>query len=291
MNAVACKSVDIVNDKDDDFYRLALNYDLAYLLQLSMYNPKYAFFRAKELESLKRSFMCQEQLPYFYIDSYLSFNPIAIKAEIMERYLRKNITDQNKMIFNSIEEEIIENLSKENYDFFNIVNLKKLFNVKVLNDLCILMKNDKNVVYRNLLVYFVIVFFNSDKCRELVDHEHIVNKLLIKLCNTFEISESNTKRLLRECIMAKTQYISYNEFRKLHMNLSDKNCITKKYDWYLKQCVSDESLLQIVDSYINLDDNNEYVKFINDYKTITDQKALLDFYSDYKLFYDLANDL
>lgn len=67
--------------------KIEMEYNLVSLLQLSVYNPRFAKQRADSLYEIKRMLRGQKEIPDVYIDTFLSSNPITIKVKCLERYL------------------------------------------------------------------------------------------------------------------------------------------------------------------------------------------------------------
>lgn len=93
----ACKAVsicDVQNGEENEKgkvypFTIKMVYDLVTLLQLSYYSPRFAKQRADGIYEVKRMLDDQYSLPFIYVDTFLTNNPIAIKVRCLEQYLEQ----------------------------------------------------------------------------------------------------------------------------------------------------------------------------------------------------------
>lgn len=81
---------------------IKLHYDPYKLLHVTYLNHTYAKSRIKELNSLKKFFANQREIPQIYLDYFVTSNPVHIKVEILERYLG-NAEERGKKYIELIE--------------------------------------------------------------------------------------------------------------------------------------------------------------------------------------------
>lgn len=95
----------------DDNYHVNFNYNLFKLLNISLINSSYATYRIKELNSIKKLLENQGDLPKFFLNYFMSANPVLIKMLIIEKYFKKKTI-------------LIDISKKELDDFSNIKSYK-----------------------------------------------------------------------------------------------------------------------------------------------------------------------
>lgn len=95
-NIAACRAVEICKAKTDGAetstqvrprLTMKVEYDLISLLQLALYNPGFARYRAEGIYEVKRMLDGQKAIPDIYVTTFLTNNPIAIKVKCLERFL------------------------------------------------------------------------------------------------------------------------------------------------------------------------------------------------------------
>lgn len=70
-------------------WALKLDCDKKALLQLAKYNPSFAMERLKGIQELRGMVDGQVGFPQIYVDSFISNNPVAIKARILQEFIMK----------------------------------------------------------------------------------------------------------------------------------------------------------------------------------------------------------
>lgn len=134
INAAPFKSLSIqaISDKKA-LLKLGLHCELRTLLQMAKYNPRFAVQRVKGVLELKEMLKDQVDFPPTYINTFISCNPIAIKAEILRKFichtfmqnsLFDSINNRNNCLFLPLPDDIVKNdnnldaFVKELYRFF-----------------------------------------------------------------------------------------------------------------------------------------------------------------------------
>ena len=84
-NVTVCDEV-FIREEDNSEIIFELDYDLEKLLQIAYINPRYAYYRIKELNAFKHFLDYQESLPIMWLKYCLSPNIIFIKVEIIYRW-------------------------------------------------------------------------------------------------------------------------------------------------------------------------------------------------------------
>lgn len=88
INAAPFKSLSAEGDPDKkDLLKLLLHCELRTLLQMAKYNPRFAVQRIKGIGEIKEMLKSQTAFPLIYIDTFVSCNPIALKAEILRNFV------------------------------------------------------------------------------------------------------------------------------------------------------------------------------------------------------------
>lgn len=134
-NVSVCDGVSLKGTAESDKKLLfRLHYDPYKLLHVAYQNGTYAKYRISELNSLKRLFECQKEIPAIYLEYFVTSNPIHIKIKILEEYLEYKYS---RMIGppemrKSWRKSFIQNIMQENSaeKIFEVVNFEKKLNEK-----------------------------------------------------------------------------------------------------------------------------------------------------------------
>lgn len=91
-NIYACDAVEIAEldslSGSENRVRIDMKYNMVSLLQLSVYNPRFAKQRADSVYEIKRMLEGQTLISKAYISTFLTSNPVYIKVECLEKYLK-----------------------------------------------------------------------------------------------------------------------------------------------------------------------------------------------------------
>lgn len=91
-NISACDALEITELDSPaggrDRIRIDMKYNMVSLLQLAVYNPRFAKQRADSIYEIKRMLESQTVIPEVYITTFLTNNPIFIKVKCLEEYLK-----------------------------------------------------------------------------------------------------------------------------------------------------------------------------------------------------------
>lgn len=308
MNAIACNHVYITyKDKEPvsneyEVMNIDIDYGLDNLLQLAFYNINYAHYRQFELESLRRSLMTEADFPYGYVNGVATYNPIYIKCEILNKYEKLHIKNENgnklkTILYNpklTIEEvdEYISELCRNFQVFIYDANTPE----KILK---ILFKNEDveniNLLQNQLNFYICLMnigyYFEEAALKYNISDEktiEIIDEIVKTLFNNFNIQTAQVDELIKDYLYHKINYVSFENYC-FYLNKS-KN----KEDYQRMRCLyekmgkskNSEILQNKVLAYTDFRlPNNDYYKFIHKEKN---SGLLLDFFSDYYVFYLLA---
>lgn len=102
-NVSVCDQLELDANDNNKKLLIKLNYDLYKLLHIAYLDPMYAKFRIEELNSLKRLFENQGNIPKIYLDYFVTSNPVHIKVMMIGTYLNGKPGFQTKLdeVYNS----------------------------------------------------------------------------------------------------------------------------------------------------------------------------------------------
>lgn len=311
-NISACDALEITEvDTEDGRKRLkiSMNYNLVSLLQLSLYNPRFAQQRADGVYELRRMLDGQRFIPDVYIETFLTNNPIAIKARCLEQYLKhmnvKNTSvkyfgmgeywlDESKIISGEYPEEmLIENMLRialgrsEEWDSYMATG--------IIQSVCTeegwkndrqehLWRNIKDKWQQNLQFYYSLLVIGTyiDKYRKagyLQDRDYAIGfaeQMADKISRYYSIQDRPTTVLIMDYIWQRMRDVSETEFFD-----------HKVRHYYEESMLSNQFMINTVEDYVESDTYNkvkEKLKMMPG-KTLD---GIYDFYSDYELFSAMA---
>ena len=287
--------------------KISMEYNLVSLLQLSLYNPAFAWQRADGVYEVKRMLDGQRTIPDVYIETFLTNNPVAIKVECLERYIRHiwgkhdiegwygqwkgNVLTANGS-FNK------GNASRKDYE--NLVDsICLVFDPVIVPEIvkCIckeeqwkdddtnfLWNNIKNKWQQNLefycflsLIGSIIEEYRKTGCLQDRNNAIIFSKQLTDaISRQYNIRDRITTILVMDYIWLRIRNVSDKEFfdhRARH--------------YYEEASLSNESMKNVVEDYVQSDTYNKVKKELQkDHPQ--DLKGIYDFYTDYELFSAMA---
>ena len=112
INAAPFKSLSVLQDSNDEnSWKMQLHCELRALLQMAKYNPRFAIQRVKGINEIKALLKNQADFPLTFVETFISCNPIAIKAEILRNFAdRLFISDSDITLTANKPAEWAENL-------------------------------------------------------------------------------------------------------------------------------------------------------------------------------------
>lgn len=240
----ACDEVSLKNRKQDNKVILSFHYDLMALLQASSYNAQFASQRSKGIVEIKKMVFSQSGYMPIYVDTFISGNPIAIKTEIMLRYIVKNRVIDFESLLEKWDNMSLMHVVK---NCFEIENLEK---IGLLNNIEQLMKEwygQKNAAYEVLkenLVFYgsmaLLVNYLKDKepTTELIKE---ADELSNYICSVNDVFLNSLRDLTSDCVRQAVYHVSYEQFQRDRF---------KYKDFYFK--MQKASLLDVdtIESYI-----------------------------------------
>lgn len=310
-NISACDALEITGaDLTGDKKKMKINmeYNLVSLLQLSLYNPRFAKQRADGVYEVKRMLDGQRFIPDVYIETFLTNNPIAIKVRCLERYLRylnikKNAADESiwlkkdLMTVNSIvrgnqPEKIILGRIKRKF-FKEKWHYPKA--AEVIRHVCEeegwkykrqnrLWSNIKNKWQQNLQFYYLLSVLgaNISKFRQigcLQDRDCAIRfskQLADEISKYYCIKDRSTTLLIMDYIWLRIRDVSETEFFD-----------NKSRHYYEEAMLSNQFMINVVEDYVESDTYNKIKKELNK-ENGENLKGIYDFYTDYELFSIMA---
>lgn len=299
MNVAPFKSLSI--KRDESLWHITMKCDLGALLQMAKYNPTFAVQRAKGIGEIMDMVDRQAGLLPIYVETFISNNPFAIKAAIINNYYRakgKKIEDEVE----DISEDISDLLSKckEWRKYLNAMKEKIKLDPtisKLIDEETKKSGADEsgNVLKESVEFYTFLVILGKKikKIRKeiVLKIEKNEEKLLSGVVSFFEsladlvadewkIYDACSKALMANALQGMFCEIDKNEFINSEF--------TKSFKLYRLRYKGRKDMVQLVNAYTKK----------NMYKRICEVKKrrmgngewLIDFYSDYYLFFSLAQE-
>lgn len=277
---------------------IKMNYDLIKLLQAVAYNQEFARKRATALRELKIMLDAQMGKTPIVLETYLSGNPIAIKTEIMSRYLSKQNGDlfgQISRAMKAIEADnclnTIENIIYgEQNEMHHIIQqvTNEIFELEKLRKKRKMTLNEqlKNVLGNNISFYvrmaLMLYVVQSNKWIQEKFHQRdpFCKSMVKMICRNEKIDYEPIEVLIYNCI-----YYGFDK-REIAYPFKNKEALERYENMYQE----DKVLTYNVDSYINGVHYDNVRKYCNSGKNM--QKNIgYDFFSDYDLFEVLWNEV
>lgn len=312
-NISACDALEIreVETKDSKKrMKISMNYNLVSLLQLSLYNPRFARQRADGVYELKRMLDGQRFIPDIYIETFLTNNPIAIKVRCLEQYLdhmytkdayvkyydsqEKDWLDERNMINGEYSEEmLIENM------VWNVLGRREEWGSYIATSIIRVVCTEEKWKYgnqgrlwekikekwqQNLQFYYSLLILGSniDKYRQagcLQDRERAIGfakQMADKISGHYHIKDRPTTVLIMDYIWQRIRDVSEAEFFD-----------HKARHYYEEAMLSNQFMINMVEDYVESDTYNKVKKQLQKVRT-GNLDGIYDFYSDYELFSAMA---
>ena len=276
-----CENMKItrVDDNENSDIAIYLNYNPFRLLHIAYLSPTYAKYRIKELIKTRRLMSMQTTKERMYLYYFVTANIIAIKSEIIGKY----ITDKEPDILNNIKEYIkngknenIENcINSINDSVDQIINsyIKKVLSGMRLyefkNNLIEYLKHTINI-YAELFMYSKLYkYLNDEYCADNISGcsiIEIIDKRWQAFCDVIKNEDKNIVYLAEEYI---------RQSKKTYRNLQKMKYIpTDYYDEY-----KDKDIYSYV---IDFCDTEKYVRLRD--RINKDNKYVIDAYTDLSFF-------
>jgi len=316
-NISACDALEITRSGDpiDDSGRIKINmgYNLVSLLQLSVYNPRFAQQRADGIYEIKRMLEGQILLPKVYLDTFLTSNPISIKVKCLEEYLRyiqmkkdknaddiwqkrdlltirgsgKNCKNQEKYILHRIE-KISQRWESNSY---------RMVATSLLQEVCKkegwsygsrrkLWSNIKEKWKENLQFYYFlsVIGANLDRIRaaaylyERDEAVNIANRLAEEIGQYCGVTDNITRDLIADYFWLRIRRVTETELFAKYNDIRH---------YYEEEFLSNQAMTYVVEDYVESDAYNKVKKELRKEKP-GDLRGVYDFYTDYELFSAMA---
>lgn len=316
-NISACDALEIANlgrtTSDIDGMKISLKYNLVSLLQLSVYNPRFAKQRADSVYEIKRMLEGQTAIPNVYIDTFLTNNPIFIKVRCLEKYLQymqrgKTSTSNNvwrkkdlitikgdvkkckrhaEYILHRMRDQLVRWDGKPFYPEADSVILHVCKEEKwdYYSDKTLWI-NIKAKWEENLQFYYFlsVIGMNLDRYREnayLCEREEAIKlakQLAEEVGQQYGISDNVTIDLVADYFWQRIRCVTEIEFFEHHNELRH---------YYEEQFLSNQAVIYLVEDYVESDAYNKVKRELQKEKP-KDLKGIYDFYTDYELFSAMA---
>ena len=305
-NIIACTSLkidtkpDIVKNRKGDFNIITLYYDLQMLLQLALYNPTFAKLRADGILEVKKMLENQRDFPMVYIDTFISNNPITIKARCLQNYLIKNGYNTERNLWMSEEQyEILRFEKAGNAVLYNvfwrreteaIITVQKKCSKEIIKQF---KKENKSgtsriqgTVFRqweeNLRFYFSLLLTDElvkywrkrkswNTIEEVVDFARSASGILAE---KYLIRDELTETLIMEYILQCIRTITPDEY------FEEGNSFLREL--YTEQYLSNLYFINTVEEYTCI---QEYDAMKNKLRGGNIVFGSYDYYTDYMLFH------
>lgn len=310
-NIAACEAVEIckaiTSDKIRPRITMKMDYDLETLLQLALYNPAHARYRAEGMYEVKRMIDGQKAIPDIYMKAFLTNNPIAIKVECFERFSDSLVKDgkiqqvegKDDLVQNGA---IYEKMSGE--DALEVINKRFMKPgvkwqcsnaVVVIREVCFkegwaynsrrqVWKNTKQKWKQNLCFYILlsVIGKNVEKMRQISifsgreDAISFASKLADRISMHYNIRDRYTTALIRDYIWQRIRNITEEEYF---------NGLSNEY--YEEAMLSNQAMTNAIEEYV---DSGAYERVREELAGAAPGglEGIYDFYTDYELFSVMA---
>lgn len=270
-------------------YKININYDLIKLLQASAYSSTFAIVRAKTLTKIKKMVIDQDGLCPIYVSSFISNNPIAIKTEILRRYMK------GKCSWNNLLNEIGNNDKIEqlgtiiwNFDKSDLMQVRESI-LELINTSKILKNPDlRDLIHDNMNFYIrlalLVECIYANKKQNVEEKKAKVFMISQSICKKEKIYLTSLKELIGDTIEQAIRSVSvddffvnrfafqesyYNMFNQSEqvMYAAESYIGSELYDYVRYNCTKDSKIKENIQISKEDLDNSKY-----------------DFYSDYYIF-------
>ena len=290
----ACDKV-LLEKKDCNKVELKFEYDLMALLQASSYNAGFASKRAKGIIETKKMLFGQSGCMPVYVDAFISGNPIAIKTEIMLRYIEQYEVLNKSELDTFSDDKSFTNVADK---CFELSALESFGIIKMIDDSLSEWYGSKNgsysVVRENLIFYASMALLvrylrKKETSKKWVDE---VKNVSFYICRENKVFLNSLRDLVCDCIMQAIYYISFEQFQKdrfiyqdmyfkmqkaseLDISTIESYISSELYDWVRLRCLKDCPSEVLVGSGIQEKCQESGINL---------EECKLDFYSDYYAF-------
>lgn len=270
------------------------------LLQLALYNPTFAKLRADGILEVKKMLENQRDFPMVYIDTFISNNPITIKARCLQNYLIKNGYNTERNLWMSEEQyEILRFEKAGNAVLYNvfwrreteaIITVQKKCSKEIIKQF---KKENKSgtsriqgTVFRqweeNLRFYFSLLLTDElvkywrkrkswNTIEEVVDFARSASGILAE---KYLIRDELTETLIMEYILQCIRTITPDEY------FEEGNSFLREL--YTEQYLSNLYFINTVEEYTCI---QEYDAMKNKLRGGNIVFGSYDYYTDYMLFH------
>lgn len=318
-NIYACNALEIIRldnlTGDRDRMKISMSYNMVSLLQLSVYNPRFAKQRADSVYEIKRMLEGQTAIPEIYIDTFLTNNPIFIKVRCLENYLKymqiKIRKDQaSEDIWRKRDLITIRSNGKNSKDpeKYILQRMRTKFSrwdssayytmvASVIRHICEeegwnysskrkLWSNIKAKWNENLQFYYFLSVLgtNLDRFKE-ADYLHerdaaitIAKRLAEEVGESCAVRDNITRDLIADYFWQRIRCVTETEFFDQHNEV---------LHYYEEEFLSNQAMIYVVEDYVESDAYNKVKKELHKEKP-KDLKGIYDFYTDYELFSAMA---
>lgn len=242
---------------------IILDYDLFKMLNVSLLNSSYAYYRIKELNGISMLLENQGEFPKFYLKYFVSPNPILIKVMMLEQYYEKVLK------INDLEIDIDQKIQHVGDEIQ-----------------CIIMNSYETLHVREYILYSfelylklyrLMLMFREEQKGQTLD-KNVVCELMKTIQDTYGKS-FEIKCLLEDCFSQFYRGVSNGE--KDSQQLRNNLCSLKKEkglesEYEYIYVTSDEYLMTALSNFI---DNRSYRKILNE-----KEKFKVDAFTDLYLF-------
>ncbi len=316
-NISACDALEItrLDDPADSRGRMKINmrYNLVSLLQLSVYNPRFAKQRADSVYEIKRMLEGQAALPKVYLNTFLTNNPVSIKVRCLEEYLKyiQRKKDQTSSgIWLKRDLMIFRGNGKKcrNQEKYVLQRMEDIFSrwgsysyhtvaASALHYLCEEEKWDYGSTRKlwssikakwngNLQFYYFLsaIGANIDRLRAasyLCERDKaikIAKKLAEAVGQCCGVRDHVTRDLIADYFWQRMRWVTEEEFFEKY---NEVRC------YYEEEFLSNQAVTCVVEDYVESDAYNKVKKELREAK-LKDLKGIYDFYTDYELFSAMA---
>lgn len=263
-------------------YKIKLDYDLIALLKTAAYGEQFAVKRAKALTEIKEMTFDQKGIYSVYIDSFISNNPVVIKAEIMRLYMKTiNSNEWQKIVDNYRRlndlNSVFENVWNEDYSSLVCEIQDKYFSD---TDMKI-----QELFRENLIFYLRIAILQEYlKVHSKDNKEDVLLNLTTVITDKERIFLGSLSKLINDALEQSTKMVSEDDFWKDKWKIRDNYFSMFKQSKMISSAVKSYIKSPLYD-YVRVrtaSDNGAKDKLKE--LGIEEKDCRYDFYSDYGLF-------
>ena len=304
LNVSAFDKIIINWNAEDNCMEIALKSCLRSLLQIAKYNPNFAWMRLKGIQEIKRMVECQNNFPRVYVDTFISVNPIAIKMEILRRYIEPNKSEEEGSLLKKLCAGVRWNgtiggdLKEDEWEEISAAVKRKIqmqkWGRKIKNSFLNQLRDDnsgfrqdRNAIFSDSLEFYLFLAVAGellkkgerdelDSCGKELPQllDDAFYKLAVIIANQWNICRQADIILISDCLMQSFCDVTKEDFCKA------------EYDsLYFYRFSSRLDLADIIKAYTNCDG----------YRAICQEKTrkthrlgnVYDYYSDYYFYFKM----